>query len=125
MKNAREYLGCHYHLINGYIFMQLKHLIIFAVIGFVALLSFNVINGNRHETKRALAASPDISVALAASADNTNLSTNRLDTNNANNNAVTNPPLAEQPKAMMNKATTQIDDAELADEARLAQLDEK
>lgn len=105
--------------------MQLKHLIIFAVIGFVVLLSFNIFNGSRHETKRALAASSDNAVALDTSADNANLSANRLDANSANNNTVTDQPLAEQPKAMMDKATDQIDTAQQADKERLAQLGDK
>lgn len=101
--------------------MQLKHLIIFAVVGFAVLLGFNVINGNRHENKRAMAVSPDTSIAPEFTTDNANLSATNNDTPS---NTVTDQPLAEQPKAMMDKATSQIDDAELADKERLAQLND-
>lgn len=37
--------------------MEMKHVIIFAVIGIVALLGFNIINGNSREQNREIAAS--------------------------------------------------------------------
>lgn len=99
--------------------MQLKPLIIVIVVAMVLLLGFNIINGNRHENNRAVTVNTDTAV-------DTNVSGNAsgADMNSTNSvNDISSKPLGEQPKAIMDKATTQIDSAEQADSARLAQLD--
>ncbi|ALF59673.1 hypothetical protein [Psychrobacter urativorans] len=97
--------------------MQLKHLIIFALVAMALLLGFNVINGNRHENNRAATENTE------TIADTTNtIASTAADSDDGNNN-ITSKPLGEQPKAIMDKATTQIDSAQQADNARLAQMD--
>lgn len=91
--------------------MQIKHLIIIAVAGIVILFGFNSFNSYRHEQNRAAAISQTPPIE-----DST--------TNNAVSSAdITSQPLGEQPKAMMDKATTQIDDAQQASQERVAQMD--
>jgi nitrate/TMAO reductase-like tetraheme cytochrome c subunit len=92
--------------------MQVKHLIIFAVAGMVILLGFNMFNSSRHENNRAAMVSND---TPAPSNDNSVTATDE--------DAIVNKPLGEQPKAIMDKATTQIDQAQQADAERLAQMD--
>lgn len=99
--------------------MQLKPLIIVIVVAMVLLLGFNVINGNRHENNRAEMTNAATAVDTQASS-----TANGADMNSASSTTdITSKPLGEQPKAIMDKATTQIDDAQQADNARLAQLD--
>ena len=93
--------------------MQLKHLIIFIVVAMVLLLGFNIINSNRHENNRA-----------AAMNINSPTDTNTADVNIASSSTeVNSKPLAEQPKAIMDKATTQIEKAQQVEKDRLAQMD--
>lgn len=96
--------------------MQLKHLIIFALVGMALLLGFNIVNSNRHENNRALSANTDSLIeANTADSNTVNVVSNSTD--------ISNKPLGEQPKAIIDKATIQIDDAEQADKERLAQMD--
>lgn len=96
--------------------MQLKHLIIFALVGMALLLGFNIVNSNRHENNRALAANTYSLIETNTADSNTvNVVSNSTD--------IDNKPLGEQPKAIIDKATIQIDDAEQADKERLAQMD--
>ena len=94
--------------------MQIKHLIIIAVAGIVILVgfnSFNSFNSYRHEQNRAAASSQ---IPPANSPENNQV---------ASSADSTSQPLGEQPKAMMDKATTQIDDAQQASQERVAQMD--
>ena len=98
--------------------MQMKHLIIFALVGIALLLGFNIINGNRHENNRAVTVSAD------ALADTDIVNLNTTDANIASgSNDINHQPLAEQPRAIMDKATTQIDSAQQIEKERLAQME--
>ena len=96
--------------------MQLKPLIIFILVAMVLLLGFNIINGNHHDNNRAVTVNADTAVDTNAASG--------TDMNNASSATdISSKPLGEQPKAIMDKATTQIDDAQEADKERLAQMD--
>lgn len=92
--------------------MQMKHIIIFALAGFVILIGFNMLSGSRHETNK---------VAVVDS-DETALS-NDKSISAGNEDNIVNKPLGEQPKAILDKATTQIDQAQQADKERLEQME--
>ena len=93
--------------------MQLKPFIIFILLAMVLLLGFNIINGNRHENNRA-----------AAMNINSPVDTNTADANIASSSTgINSKPLAEQPKAIIDKATTQIEKAQQVEKDRLAQMD--
>ena len=88
--------------------MHLRPLIIFIVVAMVLLLGFNIINSNRHENNRAAA------MNINSPAD-ANIHRSPTDINSK--------PLAEQPKAIIDKATTQIEKAQQVEKDRLAQMD--
>lgn len=95
--------------------MQAKHLIIAALAGLVILLGFNIINSSRHEKSRAVltdnaAPAADTNSAVVPAAD-------------GDKNSIASKPLGEQPKAILDDATNKIDQAQEADQARLAQMD--
>ncbi len=100
--------------------MQVKHLIVIALAGIVLLVGFNMINSSRHESARAATVNND---TPAASTD-----TAVTVSDNDNNTSATQPvdiasqPLGQQPKAIMDKATTQINEAAQADKERLEQM---
>lgn len=97
--------------------MQLKPVIIFTLISMVLLLGFNVVSSSRHESNRALAANNNSLIeANTADSNTVNVISNSTD--------IGNKPLGEQPKAIIDKATIQIDDAEQADKERLVKMDE-
>lgn len=103
--------------------MQIKHLIIFALAGMVLLLGFNMINGSRHENRQAVALNNEIPAdsiinSPADSANSTNLSNTTSGSIDINSK-----PLGEQPKAILDKATIEIDQAQQEDKARLQQMD--
>ena len=90
--------------------MEMKHLIIFAVVGMVALLGFNMLNGNQRDKNReAIIAS---SQPELVNSDNAN---------NSNTSDIASQPLGQQPKAILDNATTKIDQAQQADAERLEQ----
>ncbi|MGP9544160.1 hypothetical protein ACT3QR_04020 [Psychrobacter sp. AOP7-B1-25] len=91
--------------------MEMKHVIIFAVIGIVALLGFNIINGNSREQNREVAAS-----SVAAEQIEATVVTSET--------AITSQPLSQQPKAIVDSATSKIDQAQQAEQERVAQLDD-
>lgn len=93
--------------------MQMKHLIIFALAGMVILLGFNMINGSRHENRRV--ATNEVAIPINDSEASTQPSASA---------EITSKPLGEQPKAIMDKATTEINEAQQADAARLAQMND-
>lgn len=96
--------------------MQIKHLIIFTLVGMVILLGFNMINGSRHEQNRAAAVNND------APAQSTDAAANELNTDSNQSVDIGSKPLGEQPKAIIDNVTSQIDQAQLADRKRLKQL---
>ncbi|WP_440827079.1 hypothetical protein [Psychrobacter cryohalolentis] len=96
--------------------MQMKHLIIFAVVGMVVLLGFNIMNGSQREQNREV---------IAASSEAAVSENNGSDTRNANDSHtsdIASKPLGQQPKAILDDATTKIDQAQQADAARLEQM---
>jgi len=88
--------------------MQMKHLIIFAVVGMVALLGFNMMNGSQREKNRQ---------ALAIN-DSSALTNDSVSTTSAN---IASQPLGQQPKAILDDANAKINQAQQADTARLEQ----
>ena len=97
--------------------MQMKHLIIFALVGMVALLGFNLINGNQREKDRE-------SITTSSSTEQASTGVTESDSNNDEKNSsvdITSKPLGEQPKAILDSATTQIEQAQQADQQRLDQ----
>ena len=92
--------------------MQIKHLIIFALAGIVILLGFNMINGSQREKNReAITASNEVE---QANADTSNVNSNTAD--------IASQPLGQQPKAIIDKATTQIAQAEQTSQQRVEQM---
>jgi hypothetical protein len=92
--------------------MQMKHLIIFALAGIVLLIGFNMFNSNRHESRIAAATSsitsPDTTIS---SEDTVNVTTD-----------IANQPLGQQPKAILDNATAQIEQAEQVNQERVEQM---
>ncbi|MEH6667607.1 MULTISPECIES: hypothetical protein [Psychrobacter] len=91
--------------------MEMKHVIIFAIIGIVALLGFNIINGNSREQNREIATS-----SVAAEQPDSTVATSDTD--------ITSQPLSQQPKAIVDSATSKIDQAQQAEQDRVDQLDD-
>ena len=89
--------------------MEMKHVIIFAIIGIVALLGFNIINGNSREQNRGIATS-----SVAAEQSDSTVATSDTD--------ITSQPLSQQPKAILDSATSKIDQAQQAEQDRVEQL---
>lgn len=94
--------------------MQIKHLIVFALVGMAALLGFNIFNDNQHEKNREMLASNNVSKQVAAEpqSEATSSSSN-----------IASKPLGEQPKAILDDATTKIDQAQQVEQARLTQME--
>ena len=96
--------------------MQIKHLIIFSLVGIMTLLAFNIINDYQRDKDSEMALS-------SATSEQKTAGTLVSDTSNSNN--IANKPLGEQPKAILDDATTKIDQAQQTDQARLAQMDDE
>lgn len=97
--------------------MQMKHLIIFALVGMVALLGFNLINGSQREKNRELIvsnATPEQSTTSAAISDKDHATSGSIN--------VASQPLGKQPKAILDNANSQIEQAQQADKERLDQM---
>lgn len=92
--------------------MQMKYLIIFALAGIVLLIGFNMFNSNRHESRIAAATSSTTSPATAISSE---------DTVNTNTD-IASQPLGKQPKAILDNATAQIEQAEQVNQERVEQM---
>ncbi len=100
--------------------MEMKHLIIFAVVGMVALLGFNMMNGNQRDKNReVITASSQPEIANTDTAISENISSSTSNTNNTSD--IASQPLGQQPKAILDNATAKIDQAQQADAARLEQ----
>jgi len=92
--------------------MQMKHLIIFALAGIVLLIGFNMFNSNRHESRIAAATSSITSPATTISSEDTvNVTTD-----------IASQPLGKQPKAILDNATAQIEQAEQVNQERVEQM---
>ena len=95
--------------------MEMKHLIIFAVIGIAALLGFNIINGNsREQNREAIVSSTVPESATATVAPEPTTSSSSTD--------IASQPLGQQPKAMLDSATSKIDQAQQAEQERMDQI---
>ena len=81
----------------------------------MALLAFNVINNYQRDKDREMALN-------SATSEQETTDAAVSDTSNVNN--IANKPLGEQPKAILDDATTKIDQAQQTDQARLAQMDD-
>lgn len=99
--------------------MQLKHLIIFALVGMVLLLGFNLINGSRQESRQAALLNSSVSDGSAIDRNDSDI----LNDNMSSSTNINSKPLGEQPKAMLDKATTQIDQAQQSDKERFEHLE--
>ena len=86
--------------------MQIKHLIIFALAGIVILAGFNMISGSQREKNRE---------ALAASSETENTDIVITDSKTSD---IVSQPLGQQPKAILDKASTQIEQAEQVSQQR-------
>ena len=103
--------------------MQMKHLIIFALAGIVILLGFNMLSGSQREKNREVITASmnsenindDVAVAVAES--------NGTNTSNVNSNTadIASQPLGQQPKAILDNATTKIEQAEQVSQQRVEQ----
>ncbi|MBE0406959.1 hypothetical protein ACT3TI_09205 [Psychrobacter sp. AOP22-C1-22] len=96
--------------------MQMKHLIIFALVGMVALLGFNLINGNQREKNR------EVIVSNATSEQSPSKAITETDKVANSSTDIASQPLGKQPKAILDSATTQIEQAQQADQQRLDQM---
>lgn len=91
--------------------MQIKHLIIFALAGIVILIGFNIINSNRNENR------------IQDAASNAALIQSVTPDSEANNpTGVTSQPLGKQPKAIIDDVTSQVEQAQQLDQARVDQM---
>lgn len=90
--------------------MQIKHLIIFALAGIVILAGFNMISGSQREKNRE---------ALAASSETENTDIVITDSKTSD---IASQPLGQQPKAILDKASTQIEQAEQVSQKRSEQI---
>jgi len=89
--------------------MQMKHLIIFALVGMAVLLGFNLINGHQRDKHREILVNNNSAESATAT-----------DANTGEN--ITSQPLGQQPKAILDDATTQIEQAQRAEQQRFAQV---
>ena len=112
----------HFIAIDETFFMQMKHLIIFALAGMVILLGFNMVSGSQREKNReAIIANNETEQAAtdAAESNDANASTVNPTTNTSD---IASKPLGQQPKAIIDKATTQIEQAEQVNQQRTEQM---
>ncbi|WP_201587230.1 hypothetical protein [Psychrobacter jeotgali] len=92
--------------------MQLKHLIVFALISMVLLIGFNIVNSSRHEQNRALIANGSLIVETPLDAE----------ANKASSADASSQSLGEQPKAIIDEATIQVNQVQQAESQRLEQI---
>lgn len=101
--------------------MQMRHLIIFAIVGIVGLLGFNIINSSQREKHReTITANSETELSDSALSKN-----NDADVNSAtasHTSEIASKPLGQQPKAILDNATAKIDQAQQADAARLREM---
>ena len=112
----------HFIKIDETFFMQMKHLIIFALAGMVILLGFNMVSGSQREKNReAIIANNETEQGAtdAAESNDANASTVNPTTNTSD---IASKPLGQQPKAIIDKATTQIEQAEQVNQQRSEQM---
>ncbi|MDV2859770.1 hypothetical protein R0I52_03490 [Psychrobacter sp. CAM01] len=91
--------------------MQMKHLIIFALVGMAALLGFNLISGHQRDKHREMLVSNNSAEAETV-----------IGTGAKTGENIASQPLGQQPKAILDDATTQIEHAQRAEQQRVAQV---
>ena len=104
--------------------MNPKVLIIFALVGIAALIGFNLFNGNSDEPDVAVVANSNegeaaITESYVGSDEVSNTSSETSTSTDVN---IANKPLGQQPKAIIDKVTTDIDQAQQIDQQRLEQM---
>ena len=97
--------------------MQRKHLIAFTLVTILLLLGFNIINSYRHERSRAVQVESETLVATEV-----NSVVESENTSPSNSTTITPQSLGKQPKAIIDKATTQIEQAQQVEQQRLEQM---
>ncbi len=98
--------------------MQRKHLIAFTLATIFMLLGFNFINSNRHEQSRAVQAGSETPAATEV-----NSVVESKNTSPSSSADIAAQPLGEQPKAIIDNATAQIEQAQQVEQQRLEQMD--
>ena len=101
--------------------MQMRHLIIFAIVGIVGLLGFNIINSSQREKNRETITANN-ETELADSALSKNNDADASSATASDTSGIASKPLGQQPKAILDNATSKIDQAQQADAARVAQV---
>lgn len=91
--------------------MQAKHLIIIAIVGIVALIAFNILNGSGGSDQ------PVEAAAVTTDAGATSVATT--------DDSISSQPLGQQPKAMLDKASASLDQAQQAENDKIAQAEQQ
>lgn len=95
--------------------MQRKHLIAFTMATIFLLLGFNIINGQQHERSRAAPVENTVPIEPIETETRT-----AVDMGSSNTNSDTaNKPLGQQPKAIIDNVTADIEQAQQMDKDRL------
>ncbi len=96
--------------------MQMKHLIIFAIAGIILLIGFNMMNSDRRDDTTAVVDKETTDSAVVAETY-TDANTESAPS------AIADKPLGQQPKAIIDKATTQIEQAEQDNQEQVKQIE--
>ena len=94
--------------------MEMKHIIIFALVGFVLLIGFNMMSGGRDDSNATAVVDSNEPASASTPTDTT--------TQSAASESIASQPLGQQPKAILDNATSKIDQAQQADKERLDQM---
>ena len=112
----------HFIEIDETFIMQIKHLIIFALAGIVILLGFNMMSGSQREKNReAIIANNETEQAATDAAESNDANVSNVNPTTTTSN-IASKPLGQQPKAILDKATTQIEQAEQVNQQRSEQM---
>ena len=94
--------------------MEMKHIIIFALAGFVLLIGFNMMSGGRDDSNTTAVVDSNEPAPASTPTDTT--------TQSSASESIASQPLGQQPKAILDNATSKIDQAQQADKERLDQM---
>ena len=97
--------------------MQMKHLIIFAIAGIILLIGFNMMNSDRRDDTTAVVDKETTDSAVVAETY-TDANTESAPS------AIADKPLGQQPKAIIDKATTPIEQAEQDNQEQVKQIED-
>lgn len=98
--------------------MQMKHLIIFAIAGIILLIGFNVMNSDRREDNTTAVVDKETTDSAVVAETYTDANTESAPS------AIADKPLGQQPKAIIDKATTQIEQAEQDNQEQVKQIED-